>query len=292
MNLDNLKDKILELIRITSTDLPDDVVNALNNASQNEIKGSPAKQAVDDILKNINLAKEKSLPICQDTGTNYFIVEYPLNINPIIIKDQIIIAVKEACHKNYLRPNSVDPITGDNTGDSTGLGHPSVDFVPSKSEELKISLMLKGGGCENMSTQYSLPDTGLKAGRDIDGVKKCILDAVFKAQGFGCAPGILGVCIGGDRGDSMKTAKKQLFRKIGSINPDSILSEIENYVLEKANKLGIGPMGYGGKTTLLSCFITKLNRVPASFFLSVSYMCWASRHRQLTIFSDGRYEIE
>ena len=290
--MQNIDNALLELIKQTSCLLPDDVLSSINNAYNNETENTPAKFALADVIENVKLANEKSTPICQDTGTNYFIVNYPAYMEKSTLEQKIIQSVKKACELNYLRPNSVNPLTNKNTGDNTGKGHPAVDFILWDNDYLEIKLMLKGGGCENMGRQYSLPDETIGADRDINGVKKCILDSVYQAQGFGCAPGILGVCIGGDRADSLKHAKKQLFRKIGSRNPDETLSEIETWSLEKANTLKIGPMGYGGNVTVLDVFVDYLNRIPASFFVSISYMCWACRRKTLKYFSGGRFEIE
>jgi fumarate hydratase, class I len=146
---------------------------------------------------------------------------------------------------------------------------------------LTIELMLKGGGCENVGAQYSLPNDELGAGRDLAGVRKVVLDAVQKAQGQGCAPGILGVAVGGDRGSSYYTSKEVLFQSMDETNPDPQLAQLENRLTDESNQLGIGPMGFGGQTTVLGAKITSLNRLPASFFVTVSYMCWAYRRRKM-----------
>ena len=150
--------------------------------------------------------------------------------------------------------------------------------------------MLKGGGCENVGAQYSLPHTELGAGRDLDGVRKVILDAVQKAQGKGCGPGVLGVCIGGDRGAGYVNSKEQLLRDLDDTNEHKDLKKLEKDIVETSNKLGIGPMGFGGKTTLLGCKVGVLNRLPASFFVSISYMCWAYRRRGFVLASN--YKIK
>ena len=139
--------------------------------------------------------------------------------------------------------------------------------------------MLKGGGCENVGAQYALPYTDLEAGRDWDGVRKVILDSVVKAQGQGCGPGVLGVCVGGDRCSGYTFSKEQLMRPLDDLNPVERLAKLEQDIVETSNKLGIGPMGFGGKTTILGCKIGTLNRLPASYFVSISYMCWAYRRR-------------
>jgi len=290
--MENFSNAILELIKKTSCVLPEDVKTRIRIAYDQEDDDTPAKNALLEILTNIDIAEQKSLPLCQDTGTNYFIISYPYNMDFSLIKEKVVSSVIKATESYYLRPNSVDSLTGKNSGDNTGPGHPSIDLIPVKNDYIEVKLMLKGGGCENMGMQYSLPDDTIDAGRDIKGIKKVILNSVLLAQGYGCAPGILGVCIGGDRADSLKAAKKELFKNLDFTNPDSELAAIESEIFQKSNLLGIGPMGYGGKTTLLGLHITKLNRIPASFFVSISYMCWACRRRTLKYYPDGRFEID
>ena len=193
-------------------------------------------------------------------------------------------AVQEATARSYLRPNAVDPVTGRNSGDNTGEHFPAFHFEQwDRQDEIRVDLMLKGGGCENVGIQYSLPDARLGAGRDMDGVRKAIVDSLVQAQGRGCGPAVLGVCIGGDRGGSIAVAKKQILRRLDEASPDPLLAEMEAEVTELANRLGIGPMGFGGKTTVLGTKISKAHRLPASFFVSVVYMCWASRRRGMNI---------
>ena len=272
-------ESLIELIRVTSTVVPDDVYRTLLKARTMEVSGSTASYAMNIINDNIELAKLKSQPLCQDTGTVIFYVWHPAGLHQNPFKELIKKAVTKATQKGYLRQNSVNSLTGQNAGTNIGEGHPSIHFYEHNKKEVEIKLVLKGGGCENVSAQYSLPDTALGAGRDLEGVRKVIIDAVHKAQGKGCGPGALGVCVGGDRADSSYLAKKQLLRKLDDKNSHPELSKLENEVVETCNKLGIGPMGFGGKTTLLSCKITHANRVPASFFVSISYMCWAFRRQ-------------
>ena len=200
---------------------------------------------------------------------------------------QIKEAVIQATKKTYLRPNSVNTLTGKNTGDNSGDEHyPSIHFEEVDGDRLVIDLMLKGGGCENVSTQYKLPDASLNAGRDLDGVRKVTLDAVVKAQGKGCAPGALGIAIGGDRGSSYVASKEVLKRQLDDSNPDPELAELEVNITNQANQLDIGPMGFHGKTTVLGTKIKNLHRLPASYFVSISYMCWAYRRRKM-VFENG-----
>jgi fumarate hydratase class I len=281
--MQDLSAHLLELIRLASTDLPPDVEAALQQATQQEETGSAARGALETILKNVELSRQNSTPICQDTGTPIFYIYHPAGWSTRQLRAQIEAAVAEATRLSYLRPNSVDSLTGKNSGNNLGGKHfPSLHFEEVEGDRLTIELMLKGGGCENVGAQYALPDSRLGAGRDLSGVRKAVLDAVHKAQGKGCAPGILGIAIGGDRGSSYLASKEVLYRDLDEANPDPELEQLEEQLTTEANELGIGPMGFGGKTTLLGTQITSLNRLPASFFVSISYMCWAYRRRKIT----------
>ena len=282
--MQDLTESILELIRLTSTDLPPDIEASLRAAVEQEEPGSAARGALETILKNVELSRKNSTPICQDTGTPIFYVYYPQGWSTRVLRRQIEEAVVQATRKSYLRPNSVDSLNGKNSGNNLGGSYfPSVHFEEVEGDRLTIELMLKGGGCENVGAQYSLPNDALGAGRDLAGVRKVALDAVYQAQGQGCAPGILGIAIGGDRGSGYYSSKEVLYRKLDDHNPDPQLDAIEGRLTEEANQLGIGPMGFGGKTTVLGAKITHLNRLPASYFVSISYMCWAYRRRKMTV---------
>lgn len=280
----DLTEEILELIRFTSTNLPEDVEKALREAYAREEPGSAAHGALETILANVEMTRRNSTPICQDTGTPIFFVRYPEGWSPRRLREQIKEAVALATQKNYLRPNAVDSLSGKNTGNNLGDQHfPVIHFEECDGEELTIELMLKGGGCENVGRQYSLPDNALKAGRDLEGVRRAALDAVWQAQGEGCAPGFLGISIGGDRGTSYIASKEALLRKVDDPNPNPDLADLEERITREANQLGIGPMGFGGKATVLGTKITATHRLPASFFVTVSYMCWAYRRRKMTV---------
>jgi fumarate hydratase class I len=279
----NLFESLLELIRVTSTVLPDDIQRVILKALKTEQENTSAKYAMQIIERNIQIAINKSQPLCQDTGTILFYVYHPKNFDQNKFTKTTHKAVVKATELGYLRQNSVDSLTGKNAGMNIGPGHPSIHFHQHNKSTLEIKLMLKGGGCENVGAQYSLPNTELQAGRDLDGVRKVILDAVIKAQGKGCGPGVLGVCIGGDRGAGYMESKEQLLRSLDDKNEVKDLAKLEKEIVETSNKLGIGPMGFGGKTTLLGCKIGVLNRLPASFFVSISYMCWAYRRQGVTL---------
>jgi len=288
----NLKDQLLELIRLAATDLPKDVVESIQAAHQNEDEGSAARSVFGMILKNIDLARKESTPICQDTGTNIYLVHIPEGVGMRKLTALIHEATAEAVEKSYLRPNAVDSITGKNSGNNIGEGQPFIHFEEWDEDYIEFKLMLKGGGCENVSTQYKLPDVGLGAGRDLDGVYKVIVDAVNAAQGLGCAPGVLGIGIGGDRTSSHLTAKSQLFRKMTDTNPNTDLAEMESRLLDDLNKLGVGPMGFGGNTTILGVKMGTMHRLPASFFVSISYMCWAYRRHSMALKNDGEVSYD
>ena len=278
---------LLELIRLTSTDLPPDVEAALHQARSREQPGSAAAGALDSILENVSLAREKSSPICQDTGTPLFYVRYPAGSSARQLRGQIRQAVAAATKKAYLRPNAVDSLSGKNSGNNLGdEAFPTIHFEEIEGDDLTVELILKGGGCENVGAQVSLPDDRLNAGRDLEGVRRVVLDAVHRAQGQGCAPGILGVAIGGDRGSSFAASKEVLLRPLDDVHPQAELAELEARLLQEGNQLGIGPMGFGGETTLLGVKAIDLHRLPASFFVSVSYMCWAYRRRRMVVHGD------
>ncbi|MDZ7269527.1 MAG: fumarate hydratase [candidate division KSB1 bacterium] len=286
----NFKDELVTFIRRTSVELPEDVLASLTRAARAEEPDSAAASALQTILQNVHMSGERTTPICQDTGTLIFYVDYPTGMSTLPLRRMIEAAVAEATAKSFLRPNAVDSLTGKNSGNNLGREFPVIHFEEWQQPHVRVRLMLKGGGCENVGAQYSLPNTRLNADRDLAGIKKVILDAVFQAQGKGCAPGILGVGIGGDRETSYSISKKQFFRRLDDRNPNPVLAEIEDEVLAKANQLGIGPMGFGGKTTLLAVKADWAHRLPASFFVSVSYMCWADRRRTLIV-RDGQVEI-
>ena len=282
-----LQDSLLEIIRRTSAEIPEDVHKAIVDSLEREKKGTIAESAMKIIDQNIALAKNKSQPICQDTGSIIFYVDCPVGFDQLSFEEAAREAVKLATRKGFLRQNSVDSMNGKNDGTNVGPGSPTIHFHQHRGQDVRVRLVLKGGGCENVGAQYSLPNEKLKANRDLDGCRKVILDAVLQAQGKGCGPGILGVCIGGDRATGYEFSKQQLLRKLDDKNENGELDRLEQDIVETANKLGIGPMGFGGKTTLLGTKIGVLNRLPASFFVSVSYMCWAYRRQGARLNSDG-----
>src|SRR6187431_2659854 len=282
-------DSVVALIIKTSTDLPPDVRAAMRHAVETEEPASRAGQALNIISQNIDQAESIEGAICQDTGMPTFEIKAPVGANQIWMKKQIKEAIAEATKRGKLRPNSVDSLTGENSGNNLGPGTPVIHFEQWERDDIEVKLLLKGGGCENMNAQYSLPADLAhlgRADRSLAGVRKCILHAVWNAQGKGCAPGAIGVCVGGDRTSGYVGAKEQLFRTLDDVNPDPRLAELEASIMGEVNNLGIGTMGFGGRVSLIGCKVGALNRLPASFFVSVAYDCWA--YRRLGVVLDSR----
>ena len=268
---------LVEVIARATAQLPEDVTRAIQLGRTREAEGSLAAMALDSIVKNAELACSDRAPMCQDTGVPIFWIHHPVGVSTGMLAKACAEAVRQATAQNLLRENAVDTLTGKNTGNGYAPSIPSVHCEEWDRPETKVQLLLKGGGCENTSAQYSLPDSKLGADRDLEGARRVVLDAVHQAQGKGCGPGILGVCLGGDRGTGYLEAKYQLLRHLDDHNPVPELDALETRMLDEANQLGIGPMGFGGKTTLLGVKIGTLGRVPASYFVSIAYLCWAAR---------------
>ncbi|MFJ8237559.1 fumarate hydratase [Ureibacillus sp. NPDC094379] len=284
--LQTLEKSLYDLVSETSTNLPKDVRRAIKKAKDAENAGTRAAMSLDTISNNIVMAEDNVSPICQDTGLPTFKVKTPVGVNQLEIKAAIKNAIVQATKDAKLRPNAVDSLTGKNSGDNLGEGLPVIKFEQWEKDYIEVKLILKGGGCENKNIQYSLPCEleGLgRAGRDLDGIRKCILHSVWQSQGQGCSAGFIGVGIGGDRSSGYDLAKEQLFRHVEDTNPNPDLAKLEEYIVEKANTFGIGTMGFGGEATLLGCKIGVMHRIPASFYVSVAYNCWAYRRMAIDI---------
>jgi fumarate hydratase class I len=278
--MEHFQKSMLELVSETSSNLPPDVRRAVAGAMELETPGTQSALALQTIAVNIDMACDNVAPICQDTGMPTFEIKTPVGVNQMLMSRQIAEAIVEATKQGKLRPNSVDSLSGKNSGNNLGEGTPVIHYEQWERDDIEVRLILKGGGCENKSIQYSvpteLPNLG-RADRSLDGIRKCILHSVYQAQGQGCSVGAIGVAIGGDRASGYHYAKQQLFRPLDDVNPNPQLARLEQYVMEHANKLGIGTMGFGGKATLIGCKIGAYHRLPASFFVSVAYDCWAFR---------------
>ena len=280
MDMFKFQESMYSLIVETSTNLPKDVRRAIKGAKARENAGTRSAMSLATITNNITMADDNVSPICQDTGLPTFKIKTPVGVNQLEIAEAVRNALVLATKAGKLRPNAVDSLTGENSGDNLGEGLPVIKFEQWDKDYIDARLILKGGGCENKNIQYSLPCEleGLgKAGRDLDGIRKCIMHSVYQAQGQGCSAGFIGVGIGGDRSSGYDLAKAQLFRSNEDVNPNEDLRKLEDYIMKNANELGIGTMGFGGETTLLGCKIGAMHRLPASFFVSVAYNCWAFR---------------
>lgn len=276
---------LLDLIRRASTTISDDVAAALRRARETDAGNPLAAQTLDTLLRDCALAREGGSPLCQDTGTLTFFFDVPRGCDEFALREAAAAAVEEATRVGWLRRNTIETLSGRSIDSNTAPGTPVCHFAQRADRDgpVSVRLLMKGGGSENMGRQFSLPDSSLGAGRDLEGVRKCILQAVWLAQGKGCAPGILGVCIGGDRAEGWLEAKTQLLRDLADHSPDPALAALEERVMAEANSLGIGPMGTGGKTTLLGVKIATRTRLPASYFVTVAYNCWACRRASATL---------
>jgi fumarate hydratase subunit alpha len=262
--------------------LPDDVKNALTKAYSEETSAT-GKTQLKAILDNIELAEKYQAPVCQDTGTLIFYIKTGAKVTNLDkIESAVTNATKRATKEVPLRPNAVDPFTGKNSGDNTGRYLPVLNWEIVPGDTLEMTVMTKGGGSENVCQGGMIvPGEGIK------GVKKFVIDAVIKAGAQPCPPTILGVAMGGGADVSMKLAKKTLLKPLTEHNPDPEIAKLEKEIFEAANMTGIGPMGLGGKTTVLGVHIDYAFRHPASFPVAVVFNCWASRRASLRINTDG-----
>lgn len=277
----HLRDALVELYRRVATSMPTDVVKALRNARAREQRGSRAVRALAIVLENIARSEKTRRPICQDTGVPIFFIDVPSGMHCGEIEDVVSDATKIATRDVPLRPNAVDVLTGENSRDNTGSGFPIVHFREKGEDTLVVTLMLKGSGSENIGRMYALPDEPLGAERSLDGVRRCIIDTVYRAQGRGCPPYVIGVGIGATRDQVARLSKEQLLRRIDDSHENPTLSAFEKRVLREVNVLGIGPIGLGGRTTAIGVKVGVNHRHPASYFVDVSISCWADRRARL-----------
>lgn len=286
MDNEHIKKGIVELIKKAETDLPSDVVNALKNAY--EIETGIAKIQLEAILKNIELAKETKRPMCQDTGIQTFFVTVGIDFPELLeLKTLIEDAVKIATVEIPLRPNTVDPLTGVNHKDNVGTYIPYVNWEFTAGSNVSITAFPKGGGSENMSRLGML-----KPGVGIDGVKNFIIEEILNAGGNPCPPTIVGVGIGGGADLALKLGKKSLLRPVGVRSKDKKIAEIESELIRRINESNIGPMGLGGKTTVLDVHIEMAHRHPASLPVGIVIQCWANRRAHMLIHKNGNWEVK
>jgi fumarate hydratase subunit alpha len=265
--------------------LPEDVKQALKKAYAEETSET-GKTQLKAILDNIELAEKYQAPLCQDTGTIIFYIKAGAKAKNLDrIEEALINATRKATKEVPLRPNAVDPFTQKNSGDNTGRLIPYINWEIVPGDGLELTVMTKGGGSENVCV------TGmLVSGEGINGLKKFVVDTVIKAGAQPCPPNILGVAIGGGADISMKLAKKALLKPLNEPNSNPEIAKLEREIFEAANMTGIGPMGLGGKTTVLGVHVDYAFRHPASFPAAVAFNCWAARRASARISADGAVE--
>ena len=265
--------------------LPEDVKQALKKAYAEETSET-GKTQLKAVLDNIELAEKYQAPVCQDTGTIIFYVKAGAKAKDLDkIEEALINATRRATKEVPLRPNSVDPFTQKNSGDNTGRYIPFLHWEIVPGDSLELTVMTKGGGSENVCvTGMLVPGEGIK------GLKKFVVDAVISAGAKPCPPNILGVAIGGGADIAMKLAKKTLLKPLNETNQDAEIAKLEKEIFEAANMTGIGPMGLGGKTTVLGVHVDYAFRHPASFPAAVAFNCWAARRASARINADGAVE--
>jgi fumarate hydratase subunit alpha len=282
----DIEQAIISLIKKAETELPHDVISALNHAY--EIEEGLAKIQIETILNNVKLAKKTARPMCQDTGIQTFFVDVGIDF-PYIGKLHrwIVTGVKKATTVIPIRPNTVDPFLGKNQGDNTGAYIPYITWDFIDGSDVWITSFPKGGGSENMSRLGML-----KPGVGIDGVKDFVVDEVIKAGGNPCPPTVVGVGIGGGADLALKIGKKSLLRPVGERHQDTLIASIEEELISRINASGVGPMGLGGKTTVLDVHIEKAHRHPASLPVGIAIQCWADRRASMVIHSNLTCEVQ
>jgi fumarate hydratase, class I len=288
-----LREAIVELYRKAATSIPADVMSALQHVHRKEQKGSNAALALSVILENISGAVKTVRPVCQDTGVPVFFVKVPAGLSHLQIRSTIIKATQIATREIPLRPNAVDILTEKNSGDNTGIGFPVMYIDQIKGRKLFIDLLLKGSGSENIGQLYKLPFEELQAERNLEGVRKCVLETVYKAQGKGCPPYVIGVGIGATKDQVTRLSKEQLLRRLDDLNQYPVLSRLEKKIGNDINSLGIGTIGLGGRTTSLGVKIGINHRHPASYFVDISVSCWADRRaRMIWDMQNAKFKID
>ena len=286
MNLNEVKNGIVRLIKKAETELPQDVIFALEKAYK--IETGVAKTQIGAILENIKLAKNSGRPMCQDTGIQTFFVEVGADFPNISqLKDLISDSVKIATREIPLRPNTIDPFSSINHADNTGNHIPYITWDFTEGRDVIITAFPKGGGSENMSKLGML-----KPGVGIDGVKDFVVEEMIKAAGNPCPPTVVGIGIGGGADLSLKLGKKALLRPVGVRHKDKSIAAIEEELIKRINDSGIGPMGLGGKTTVLDVHIEKAHRHPASLPVGIVVQCWADRRAKMIIHFNGSWEVK
>lgn len=285
MHATELEDIIVNLLRLAVTDLPSDVFEALEEALRRE-HNPTAKSQLQAILENVTLARERSIPMCQDTGIQIFYISVGSDFSLLSEIPHILTnAVRRGTQSIPLRPNTVNPILHENPGDNTGLSIPWINWKITEGSDLHITAFPKGGGSENVCKLGMLTP-----GQGLDGMKRFVIDSMIEAGAKPCPPTIVGIGLGGGADICMKLAKEQLLRPVGHRHSNAQVAKMEDELKEALNKTGIGPMGLGGDTTVLDVHIGIAMRHPASFPVGLAVQCWAARRASATITNDGQVE--
>jgi fumarate hydratase subunit alpha len=281
----NIEEILIEGICQAVTNLPNDVVKALKKAA--ELEKGIAKIQMQTILKNIKIASKEGIPLCQDTGILSFYIQAGTKFKYINDLEKIFNkALKRATKEIPLRPNAVNPFTGENSGDNTGMNIPYINWNIVKGNECRIHILPKGGGSENMSALWML-----NPGEGFEKTKKLIVEHIINTGGKPCPPTIAGIGIGGGADICMQLAKKALLRKIGEKHKEKKVAKMEKELTDLINKTGVGPMGMGGKTTVLDVHIEYAHRHPASFPVGLVLQCWANRKKTIIFTKNGSIKI-
>ncbi|MBN1879757.1 fumarate hydratase [bacterium] len=288
MDYNRLIRELIEPLKWSVTRLPASTLAALRHAEKVESAG--AKVQVQAMLQAVEVSDRQQAPICQDTGTPAFYVRVGTRFPAFTTIDQLEPAlrqaVKQATRDIPLRPNTVHPITGVNPGDNTGYRIPQIIWSIDGTDSMTLTYFPKGGGCSNMSRLVMMtPGKGLK------GVKEIVLERIASMEGKPCPPTVVGVGLGGSDSMCMELAKKALLRPVGVSHPDPAIAALEKELKDKANQLGVGPMGVGGITTVLDVKFEIEYRHPASFPVGIAVQCWANRQISMNIKPDGSVEV-
>lgn len=277
-----IEDTVVELLRLAVTKLPADVEAALDRIAGEETEDA-ARMQMKAITENLKLAEASGTPLCQDTGVHIFYVKTGPATGDLdrIFRD----GVRRGTNEIPLRPNAVHPMTRKNPGDNIGVNMPYIHYEPGDGKYLEITVMPKGAGSENMSQlQMLTPSAGVK------GIKEFALNTLLRAGSNPCPPIIIGMGIGGSADICMTLAKKALLRPLGQPHTDPEIAKLEKELYNALNGIGIGPMGLGGKNTLLGIAIEYAYCHTASHPVAINIQCWAARRATARIYPDGKVE--
>lgn len=282
-----LVDALLDLIRTASVEPSADVYRALLRAHEQENWGTRSKAALGLILENLLVAHREQLPFTSHTSSVSFYVRTPADFDRAVFEESGREAVVRATKQGWIQPNLVDPVTGKVIKSNAGPGMPQFDYELDNRATLEVRVVLKGNGAEGAGMQFVLPDESIGATNDLAGVRRAVLEALIQNQGRGCGPGVIGIGIGGDRASGMVLANRQLLRAVDDSNSVKALDKLERQLLEEANSLGIGPLGFGGKSTLLGVKIGAEASPVDSCYVSLSYNGWAYRRQGVELTPTG-----